>query len=510
MNPDYSAELTHMSVTPLRSALRVAVGLALVVQALYFLTASGHLRGQDQEYFYRMACSIAREHTFAIEPLVLNNKELAGARGRDGKFYAQYAPGFPLMLAPVVLLGDSINEHLPRLKANYQWPHRDDQDIAPRILISYFNIPVTAIAAGLLTLLVTRLGYSIGAAVFTGLSFAVSTFAWGQARIVFVEPLQGLLLLSGALLLFRATRARSVAGGAMLALAILVKITSILALPAFLLLPNEQGELLCRRRSTLAGLIIPVVIALGAYGYYNWIRFGGLTATGYSATFGGTPQSSWSPIGNPLVGLYGLLLSPGRGVLWYAPLIAVAGVSARHFYSERPVTGRAFVVLAAAWLAAHSAISGWEGGWGWGPRYLLPVLPFLLVPLAIAWRSSKGKLACLAMFVVGVVVQLPGALIDFITSGREGIGIFAEICNQCTEHAFRNWLAFNISGSEIVRHSNLLLRGKLDLAWLTFGNTWLPLGTFSLATFVVLSGLALMIPPLLGGAKAAASPPHCR
>jgi uncharacterized membrane protein len=66
----------------------------------------------------------------------------------------------------------------------------------------------------------------------------MSTFAWSHARIVFVEPLQGLLFVAAGLLLFRATRARSVMGGCMLALAILVKITSILALPPFLWLPN--------------------------------------------------------------------------------------------------------------------------------------------------------------------------------------------------------------------------------------------------------------------------------
>ena len=501
MNSNCSLELERTLVTPPTSGLRAAVGLVLVVQAVYLLSASGHLRGQDQEYFYRMARSIAREHTFAIEPLVLNNKELAGARGRDGKFYAQYAPGLPLMLAPIVLLGDSMSALLSPLKAAYQWPHQGDEDIAPRVLISYFNIPVSAITAGLLTLLVIHLGYPIGAAIFTGLSFAVSSFAWGQARIIFVEPLQGLLLLAAGLFLLRATRARSLVGGCMLALAILVKITSILALPAFLLLPNERGELLCRRRSTLVGLIVPVAIALGAYGWYNWIRFGGLTATGYSATYGGTPQSSWNPIENPLAGLYGLLLSPGRGVLWYAPLIAVAIVSARRFYSERPVTGRAFMILAAAWLAVHSAIRGWDGGWGWGPRYLLPVLPFLLVPLAAAWRSFKGRLACLGLFVVGVVVQLPGTLVDFISSGRESVKVFGEICNECTEGALTAWRDFNIFGSEIVRHSNLLLGGQLDLAWLTFGNTWLPLVTVSLATFLVLCGLALMIPPVVAHAK---------
>ena len=102
---------------------------------------------------------------------------------------------------------------------------------------------------------------------------------------------------------------------------------------------------------------------------------------------------------------------------------------------------------------------------------------------------------CLGLFVMGVVVQLPGALVDFISSGREGIRVFGEICNECTENAFRNWLAFSISGSEIMRHSNLLLRGQLDLAWLTFSDTWLPLVTFGLATLLVFGGLALIIIP---------------
>lgn len=72
---------------------------------MYLLAATCHVRGQDQEYYYRIARSIAREHTFAIEPLVFQNKELAGAGGRDGLFYAQYAPGLPIALVPLVLGG---------------------------------------------------------------------------------------------------------------------------------------------------------------------------------------------------------------------------------------------------------------------------------------------------------------------------------------------------------------------------------------------------------------------
>src|SRR6266513_1328484 len=116
----------------MKLALRVAAGLVLFVQAVYLLSASGHLRGQDQEYFYRMARSLAREHTFAIEPLVLGEAELAGVRGHDGRFYSRYAPGLPVALAPIVSLGDAMTNLFTQLHSKYEWPHQGDSDITPR------------------------------------------------------------------------------------------------------------------------------------------------------------------------------------------------------------------------------------------------------------------------------------------------------------------------------------------------------------------------------------------
>src|SRR5207302_8141589 len=89
-----------------RERMKLAIGAALFVLAIYLITASGHLAGQDQEYFYRMARSISRHGSFAIEPLSQLERELAGTRGREGRFYAQYAPGFPVLIAPFVFLGN--------------------------------------------------------------------------------------------------------------------------------------------------------------------------------------------------------------------------------------------------------------------------------------------------------------------------------------------------------------------------------------------------------------------
>src|SRR5262249_49882396 len=147
----------------------------------------------------------------------------------------------------IVALGDAIRSSLTQVEAQYRWPHQDDADVAPRILISYFNLPITALSASLLALIAMRLGATLKMGMVIGLAFAFSTFAWGQSRIIVVEPLQGLLVLISCSLLLHGTPVRSLLGGCALGFAILVKMTSILALPALLLLPDEQDRFLCRR-----------------------------------------------------------------------------------------------------------------------------------------------------------------------------------------------------------------------------------------------------------------------
>lgn len=269
------------------SAVRLGCGVALVATAVYLLTANGHLLGQDQEYFYRMARSLALEGSFAVEPQVIGERELAGGRGTDGRFYAQYAPGLPTVLAPLVLAGRALAGPLRGLRAQYQWPYQDDGDLAARVLVSYFNGPVTGATAGLLAVLVVGLGYPKQAGLVAGFAYAFATPAWGQARAVFAEPLQGLLILACVLLLLGATHLRALLGGTALALAVLVKLTAGIALPALLLLPDSRGRALWRTPATVALILAPIAGALVLHGVYNAARFGTPLATGYTTGGGG-------------------------------------------------------------------------------------------------------------------------------------------------------------------------------------------------------------------------------
>lgn len=474
--------------------MKIALGLTLVVAGIYLLTASGHLGGQDQEYYYRMARSLAREHTFAIEPLKFNNTELAGRRGRDGRFYAEYAPGLPLALSPLVIVGDAMRSSAAKFVSRYLWLHEGDGDVLPRIFVSYFDIGIVALTAGLLVLLATRLDYSFSAALFAGAAFALSTFAWGQARIINPEPLQTLLIIAAVLLMRRRSTKRCFIGGCALGFALLVKMTSVLVLPALFMLRDERDIPIWRDPVRATAVLASVICAFAIYAWYNYSRFGNFLTTGYNIS-GAAAVLGGNGLGNPAIGLYGLLFSTGRGIVWYAPPVLAGMMASVRFYRSKRSTARVFVVLLALWVGLHSFYKGWDSGWGWGPRYLLVVVPFLLIPIAEALKFRAGKLACIGLSVIGFFVQLPGALADFMVSGHAGMALFGQTAQDHTATGFVAWRNFQLAGSEIVRHSALVLHGQVDLAWLTFANTCLPMITFVAAALFLASGAFTLISP---------------
>ena len=90
-----------------------------------------------------------------------------------------------------------------------------------------------------------------------------------------------------------------------------------------------------------------------------------------------------------LNGLWGLLVGANRGLIWYCPiaLIGLSGFPA--FFRSRK---RAAVTLAGVGVLAailYSMWTQWDGGAGWGPRYLVPFLFTLLIPAAF-WKGWKG------------------------------------------------------------------------------------------------------------------------
>lgn len=399
--------------TPLREAprapYRVAALLAVAFVALYALTYSATLTSRDGGVMYDTAMAILHRHTLALPP------HHHGLPGINGGFYSKYGIAQSLAEIPLLALGDA-------LAALATSPLATVLALAVTMLV---NPIVTALCVAAMFLLVFQVRPEPRGAALTAIVVGAASPLWPYAKTDFSEPLSALALLGAALFVLRARSREGLLtyglAGSCLAIALLAKLTNGFVLPAFglytLYVAVVRGG---GSRAIVARLVawaLPVGVGLGLMGLYNLARYGSLTDTGYHAED--------LPFHAPLLtGLQGLLVGPGKGVLWYCPLVALAlllwpTLVARHRAEALLALG---IILPT--LLVYATYPVWWGGICWGPRYLVPVLPFVLLPLlhlpdrwprALPWRR-----AVVAIIALSVLVQTLGVAVHparFLATG---------------------------------------------------------------------------------------------
>jgi hypothetical protein len=159
---------------------------------------------------------------------------------------------------------------------------------------------------------------------------------------------------------------------------------------------------------------------LSLIGIVNYLRFGSIYEFGYGSGYGTfSYNQGWT-------GLVGLLVSPGKGLIPYFPLVLMLPIAL--IFQYRQDKGLFFLttyVIIVSWLyfgtlEANDESRFWSGAIAWGPRYLIPTLPFIVIALGTLFRHSgfyktkalsliKGSLVALSA--VGFVVNILGVLI---------------------------------------------------------------------------------------------------
>jgi hypothetical protein len=160
------------------------------------------------------------------------------------------------------------------------------------------------------------------------------------------------------------------------------------------------------------------------------------------------------------VGLYGFLLSSGKGIFWYAPILVPAVYGWRCFWKKHRRIVVVLEILVASNLLFYSHSTTWFGGGVWGPRFMVQILPFLMIGLAalidhglgIAGWVAVGATAVLSLF-----IQASSILISYIP--YEGL-------MEQSRETF-DGLLWNPANSPIIKQSGYLLRHQFpfDLAY---------------------------------------------
>ena len=403
-----------------------ALGVFLLLFSVYLLTNGGSPFISDGIIMFKTTEAILEFHTLELEPDPLSPFQVV--EGRGGRHFSKYGIGQPLAAAPLYAFGAVVHN----VWLDYMW-----DNAVKMYFVSLFNPLATALTGAVMFLLAFRLRYGIYLSLFLALTWGLCSLAWPYTRVYFSEPLYGLCLVSAAyfLLRYKQTEERHrlawlFLAGASLGYAILTRVAGIIVLPWFTLYAvwaasyhPEAGFLrdlrtswrshtlphLPSRHVSLAAITVfagPLVLAIAFMLIHNFLRFGDALNNGYSSA-----ESFRTPLTE---GLVGLLLSPGKSIFIYVPLTALSVVAWRPFWVRERPTAMLYTAIILSTLLQSALWWSWWGGWSWGPRLLVPVLPFAFLGLGpLLQRSELARIAAVPLAALGFVVALLGTLVDF-------------------------------------------------------------------------------------------------
>jgi hypothetical protein len=366
-------------------------------------------------------------------------RETGDAAYFEGHLYSNKAPGLAFLALPLYLVLD-----VTGVRATLE-AQAGGQDAVMKLL----SLWVVVVPAGLLLYLVRRLagrvepGFGTAAAVTLGLGTLVLPYA----TTLYSHVLSAFLGFAAFSLLWRE---RNVAPklGTVLAAGVLAGLAVTTEYPLVLLgvvLGFYAISGTDRLRSGLAYSVGAVAGTLPLFLYNRW-AFGSFAHLSYADQEAHSVGFLGLGVPRPSAGVELLLSS--RGLLVCAPVLVAGAVGTVLLY-RRGRRAEASVIGAVA-LVFLAYNSGWQlgifGGLEPGPRFLITALPFLAIPLAIAYRRftavTLGLAAASATLMILATATSPPV-------GDDGdIGL---------------WLSLFTSGD----FRATLLSPTTDLGWLT-------------------------------------------
>jgi hypothetical protein len=234
-----------------------------------------------------------------------------------------------------------------------------------------------------------------------GMAFGTTFFPFGT--ILFDHALTAILLFASFYWL--KLRSRPALAGACAGLAVVtnyVAAGAVVALGIYALCAGSSGVRTWKWRRAIVFSLGGLPFA-GLLMYYNWSCFG-------------SPLQLSTNFQNPLfkddggfLGMFGepklyvaqlLLVSPYRGILCLSPVLIMGlygwfvWLRDRRFVAE----ARLGIAIFGFFFLINSSFNGYHAGYSAGPRYLVPGLPFLALPLVVGFlRWRKTTIALLAV-----------------------------------------------------------------------------------------------------------------
>jgi len=399
----------------------------LAINLFFF---SGHIGG-DALWNYYTAESIVLDGNFNladsireidVKGLKDGFKELSDGIKHDaeiyGRVYSKYGLGNVLVGTLFYGIGLLFVKVFPFLPKDY-------------FLIFVFalqNVFIVSLSALIFYKLITLFLNDKKISLFLTIGFSFGTIIFPYAlKSGFGEPLALLVILLGFYFLVLYNHKRKLMflflSGFLTGSCILTKIYTVLVFPAFFIFlfftieDKKIKDISTHFFVFLSGFIIPIIM----FFIYNYLRFGSVFESGYSVRSNeGTLSGEMVPnLYYFFVTFYNILLSPGRGLLIFNPLIILSFLGLKNLFKNHKKLFVFYITLTLSYLLFFSFSYHWASSVAWGTRYFIPILGILIFPAIFIFENitetakKKFTKALYIFIIAGMLVQLPSVLMNY-------------------------------------------------------------------------------------------------
>jgi hypothetical protein len=470
--------------------------LFILTSSIFFSTYSGRIESGDTLSLFNAVGSLAQYNDLLLDRSAWQNMS-------SPINYGNGLPLNPIDVEPLQIAVSLIPYTIAKYLPNVGLVH----------VVWTLNIVICSLIVSVFFLYAVALGYSEQTAVFAATLLGIATIIWPYSKSYFREPLACLTLLLTAYFIERWTSNHYRIGwpliGAVVSIggSLLAKDATILVAPALLVLSLPslrplQNPLVQKFIKAIAAFLLVIfaifVVVSVLQSPLNIDLdpvYQGLIYVFYRRA---------SVLNTAHVALHSYLLSVGGSVWGTSPvgLLAIPGIWM--LYRKRQYRYPAVIIIAVLGIATGYAYlrgSHWFGGLSWPPRFLIPVVPFLLIgSLPVLDRFLTRAIPACARWLIGILIlyslwiQLSGVSLDWgaynaaLPPEANGLGEWGGGLNVV---AYLRWVVI----------PTLWGRVPLDFAWVRNGVAAWPLACSLIA---VLSGVMLWRiphPPRIDTAK---------
>ncbi len=385
------------------SERRVSV-LIFISLLLAYLYVFPHWLDWNQNTRFDLAAALVERGTLHIDDYASNTGDYAEFNGHA---YSDKAPGLSFLAAPAYALARMLTSNdtarslaiqIGRSPSAAQTINRPIDQVPPdeftqaaRIALTtglIVALPAAMFGAALYRFLL-RFGLSARARAWAVLAYGLATVIAPYSATLYGHVIAAILLFGAwAWLTMRRARGASPLEGA--AIGSLLGVAIITEYPAILIAAFIGLYAVATQRP------LHRLIWIGLGGVWPFLLLGAYNAAIFGSPFTLTYQYLANPRLRELIqtgflsagwpsleAAWGLTFSPFRGLFFMSPilLLSISGLILlrRSNFRAEWITTLAIVL---GFFLLISGSAQWWGGWSAGPRYLIPILPFLVWPLA--------------------------------------------------------------------------------------------------------------------------------